>query len=150
MCYRFLDKTAIIDDWQDSTEKQQNPWRLTTVTRVEEMKLLLNMIPIWLTALPFGICVAHTSTFFIKQGTILDHKIGRSFFIPPSSIYSVAARGMVASVIIYEKIAPFLRAATRNERGIKILHRVGIGMVFSVVTMVVAALVERKRLINPS
>ncbi|KAG5554026.1 hypothetical protein RHGRI_011781 [Rhododendron griersonianum] len=146
MCYGFLDKAAIIDDGQDSTEKQQNPWRLTTVTQVEEMKLLLNMIPIWLTALPFGICVAQASTFFIKQGTTLDHKISRSFFIPPSSIYSVATRGMVSSVIIYDKIAPFLRAATRNERGFKILQRVGIGMVFSVVTMVAAALVERKRL----
>ncbi|XP_058211743.1 protein NRT1/ PTR FAMILY 5.6-like [Rhododendron vialii] len=33
---KFLDKAAIIDDRQDSTEKQQNPWRLTTVTHVEE------------------------------------------------------------------------------------------------------------------
>lgn len=111
------------------------------------MKLILNMIPIWLTTLPFGICVAQASTFFIKQGTTLDRKIGHSFVIPPASIYSLAAIGMIISVITYEKIlVPLLRTATGNERGIKILQRIGIGMAFSVLTMVVAALVEKKRL----
>ncbi|KAF7132228.1 hypothetical protein RHSIM_Rhsim09G0094200 [Rhododendron simsii] len=144
---KFLDKAAILEDNQSSGEKQQNPWRLATVSQVEEMKLILNMIPIWLTTLPFGICVAQASTFFIKQGTTLDRKIGHSFIIPPASIYSLAAIGMIISVITYEKIlVPFLRTTTGNERGIKILQRIGIGMVFSVLTMVVAALVEKKRL----
>ncbi|GFZ15657.1 major facilitator superfamily protein [Actinidia rufa] len=64
---KFLDKAAIVEDKEGSTEKQQSPWRLATVTKVEELKLILNMIPIWLATLPFGICVAQTSTFFIKQ-----------------------------------------------------------------------------------
>ncbi|KAF5953713.1 hypothetical protein HYC85_006569 [Camellia sinensis] len=103
---KFLDKAAILENKQSPADQhQQNPWRLTTVTRVEEMKLLLNMIPIWLAALPF------------------------------------------VSVTFYDKILiPVLRKVTGNERGIKILQRIGIGMVFSVLTMVVAALVERKRL----
>ncbi|PSS09849.1 Protein NRT1/ PTR FAMILY 5.6 like [Actinidia chinensis var. chinensis] len=144
---KFLDKAAIVEDKEGSTEKQQSPWRLATVTKVEELKLILNMIPIWLATLPFGICVAQTSTFFIKQGTMLDRKIGRSFLIPPASLYALAAIGMIISVMLYEKVLlPFLRKATGNERGIKILQRIGIGMVFSVVTMIVAALVERKRL----
>ncbi|GFZ02250.1 major facilitator superfamily protein [Actinidia rufa] len=109
---KFLDKAAIVEDKEGSTEKQQSPWRLATVTKVEELKLILNMmIPIWLATLPFGICVAQTSTF------IHQHK---------------------------KVLLPFLRKATGNERGIKILQRIGIGMVFSVVTMIVAALVERK------
>ena len=71
MCFRFLDKAAILEDKQSSSnEKQQSPWKLATVTKVEEMKLILNMIPVWLTTLPFGICLAQTSTFFIKQGTM--------------------------------------------------------------------------------
>ncbi|GMI71276.1 hypothetical protein like AT2G37900 [Hibiscus trionum] len=142
---KFLDRAAIIEDKGNSYEKQ-GPWRLATVNKVEEMKLVINMIPIWLTTLPFGICVAQTPTFFIKQGVVMDRKMG-NFVIPPASIYSVAAIGMIISVTIYEKVlVPVMRKATGNERGIKILQRIGIGMLFSVPTMIVAALVEQKRL----
>ncbi|XWS67138.1 hypothetical protein CRYUN_Cryun05aG0261200 [Craigia yunnanensis] len=142
---KFLDRAAIVEDKENSIDKQ-SPWKLATVTKVEEMKLILNMIPIWLATLPFGICVAQTSTFFIKQGVTMNRNIG-DFQLPPASIYSLAAIGMIISVIIYEKVlVPALRKATGNERGIKILQRIGIGMIFSITTMIVAALVERKRL----
>ncbi|KAK6120318.1 hypothetical protein DH2020_046009 [Rehmannia glutinosa] len=152
--FKFLDKAAIIEDGQNPTDKQ-NPWRLSTVTKVEEMKLIINMIPIWLTTLPFGICVAQGSTFFIKQGTTLNRNITPDFMIPPASIYALAAIGMIITVIIYDKLlVPFLRKLTGNERGINILQRIGIGMTFLLTTMVVAALVEKKRLAvvekNPS
>lgn len=145
-CFRFLDRAAIIEDTNNSFEKQ-SPWRLATVTKVEEMKLVLNMIPIWLATLPFGMCVAQTTTFFIKQGITLNRKISGDFEIPPASIYSLAAIGMIISVTFYEKLlVPVLRRTTGNERGISILQRIGIGMLFSIVTMAVAALVEKKRL----
>ncbi|KAK6943580.1 Proton-dependent oligopeptide transporter family [Dillenia turbinata] len=144
---KYLDKAAIIENKNVPLAKQQSPWRLATVTKVEELKLILNMIPIWLASLPFGICVAQASTFFIKQGTTLDRKIANGFLIPPASIYSLAAIGMIVTVTIYDKIlVPILTRVTGNERGINILQRIGIGMIFSVTSMVVAALVERKRL----
>ncbi|XP_030924468.1 protein NRT1/ PTR FAMILY 5.6 [Quercus lobata] len=143
---KFLDKAAILED-NDSPAEKQSPWRLATITKVEELKLILNMIPIWIATLPFGICVAQGTTFFIKQGVTLDRKIANGFEIPPASVYGLAAIGMIVSVTIYEKIlVPKLRKATGNERGINILQRIGIGMLFSIVTMVVAALVEKKRL----
>ncbi|XP_015055834.1 protein NRT1/ PTR FAMILY 5.6-like [Solanum pennellii] len=136
----FLDKAAILDQTQD-------PWKLATVTNVEEVKLIINMIPIWLTTLPFGICVAQAATFFLKQGLTMNRKIIHNFEIPTASIYALTAVGMIISVAFYDKIlVPFLRRTTGNERGISILQRIGIGMIFSVSTMIVAALVERKRL----
>ncbi|XP_027173824.1 protein NRT1/ PTR FAMILY 5.6-like [Coffea eugenioides] len=145
---KFLDKAAIVDDKQNcSANKKQSPWRLATVTKVEELKLVINMIPIWLTTLQFGICLAQASTFFIKQGTALNRKIIGGFLIPPASIYCITAVGMLVSVSVYDRILiPFLRRLRGNERGIQILPRIGIGMIFSILTMVVAALVERKRL----
>lgn len=141
-----MDKAAIIEDESNDTAEKQSPWRLATVTKVEEMKLVLNIIPIWIATLPFGVCVAQASTFFIKQGVTMDRKLG-AFEIPPASIYSLAAIGMIVSVTVYEKVlVPILRRTTGNERGINILQRVGIGMSFSIATMVVAALVEKKRL----
>jgi len=65
MVVRFLDRAAILEDKETSAEKQ-SPWRLATVTKVEEMKLILNMIPIWIATLPFGVTVSQTSTFFTK------------------------------------------------------------------------------------
>ncbi|KAJ7961353.1 protein NRT1/ PTR FAMILY 5.6-like [Quillaja saponaria] len=143
---KFLDKAAILENNGNTAEKQ-SPWRLATVTKVEEMKLILNMIPIWVFTLPFGICVAQTSTFFIKQGATMNRKIANGFEIPSASVYALAAIGMIISVTIYDKIlVPVLRRTTGNERGINILQRIGFGMIFSIATMIVAALVEKKRL----
>lgn len=111
------------------------------------MKLVLNVIPVWLASLPFGISVAQSTTFFIKQAATMNREIGNGFLIPPASIFGLTAVGMIISVTFYEKIlVPVLRRATGNERGIQILQRIGIGMLFSIATMVFAALVEKKRL----
>ncbi|KAF3975809.1 hypothetical protein CMV_000960 [Castanea mollissima] len=143
---RFLDQAAIIEE-KDNISIEQNPWRLATVTKVEETKLLLNMIPIWLTSLTFGICIAQGPTFFVKQAATLNLKVTDNFKIPPASIIALGAAGMLVSVTIYEKIlVPTLRKVRGNERGINILQRIGIGMALSVLAMSVAALVEMRRL----
>lgn len=144
----FLDKAAVIEGNEDLLAvKQPNPWRLATVTKVEETKLIINIIPIWLTSLTFGLCMAQTSTFFVKQSSTMNRNIGNNFVIPPASIHTLSAIGMIICVTAYEKIlVPALRKATGNERGIRILQRIGIGMVFPVIAMTIAALVEQKRL----
>lgn len=134
------------EDTTAAAEKP-NPWRLATVTEVEETKQVLAMIPIWLSSLPLGICIAQGSTFFIKQASIMDRKLVRSFELPPAFVYSFSAIGMILCVSFYDKIlVPFLRKTTGNERGINMLQRIGIGMLFSVVAMATAAVVEQKRL----
>ncbi|MQM16389.1 hypothetical protein Taro_049346, partial [Colocasia esculenta] len=121
-------------------------WRLATVTQVEETKLVVAVVPIWLGTIAFGLSVAQTSTFFIKQAVLMDRKLGKHFVIPLASIYSLAAFGMLISVCIYDKLlVPFLRRKMGNERGISILRRIDIGMAFSVIAMVVAAVVEKER-----
>lgn len=142
---RFLDKAAIIEDTQ--APKKKNPWRLATVTRVEETKLILNIIPIWLTSLTTGICLAQGSTLFVKQAASMNLKVNDSFSIPPASVSSASAFGILIFVPIYDRIiVPSMRKITGNERGISILRRISIGMAFSVIVMIVAALVEAKRL----
>lgn len=146
MIHRFLDKAATIEE-KEMISIEQNPWRLATVTTVEETKLILTMIPVWLTSLTLGICIAQTTTFFIKQAVTMNLHITENFEIPPASINALGAIAMIISVTVYDKIlVPMLRKATGNERGINILQRIGIGMIFSVVAMSVAALVEMKRL----
>ncbi|KAL0666462.1 hypothetical protein Bca4012_029166 [Brassica carinata] len=146
---KFLDKAAIIEDNTPQAFQKQSPWRLATLTKVEEAKLIINMIPIWLSVLVFGICAAQASTFFIKQATVMDRHVSgkNSFTIPPASIYCLTAITLIMYVTVYDKLlVPFLRRNTQNQRGINILQRVGIGMFFVVITMIIAALVEKNRL----
>ncbi|KAJ6815060.1 protein NRT1/ PTR FAMILY 5.6 [Iris pallida] len=150
--FRFLDKAAIIENGYEEevgaiTKTKANRWRLATVTQVEETKLVLSIIPIWLSSLPFGMSVAQTSTFFIKQGSIMNRKMTGDFEIPAASLCSFVAASMIISVLLYDKIlVPFLRRATGNERGMSVLRRIGVGMALAVVAMAVAAIIERKRL----
>ncbi|XP_012573172.1 protein NRT1/ PTR FAMILY 5.7-like [Cicer arietinum] len=151
---KFFDKAAIVEN-EGNLTKEQSPWKLATVTRVEELKLIVNMLPIWILTLPFGVCASLPGTFFIKQSNIMDRKIANGFEIPASSTYAIAAISMMISIALYDKIfVPILRRITGNERGMSILQRIGFGMLFSIVTMIVAAFVERKRLhvveMNPS
>ncbi|XP_047161930.1 protein NRT1/ PTR FAMILY 5.6-like [Vigna umbellata] len=140
---RFLDKAAIVED----TEEKENPWRLATVTRVEETKLIVNVVPIWLTTLIIGVCIAQSQTLFVKQAAAMNLNIGHNFKIPAASMVSVTAICTMISVPTYDKIiVPVLRKVTGNERGISILRRIGIGLTLLLIIMVVAALVERKRL----
>ncbi|KAH9614430.1 hypothetical protein KSS87_002813 [Heliosperma pusillum] len=143
---RFLDKAAVITD-KGTPEEKISPWKLATVTQVEETKLILNMIPIWITCVPFAVCSSQITTFFIKQATVMNRRINSDFMIPPATIFGLSAIGMIITVTVYDKIlVPIARRARNDERGIKILERIGLGMIFSIVAMVSAALVERKRL----
>ncbi|RWR86161.1 Proton-dependent oligopeptide transporter family [Cinnamomum micranthum f. kanehirae] len=148
---RFLDKAAILDSLEDEeiqSSENPNPWKLATMTQVEEMKLVLNMVPIWLTSLTFGVCMAQSSTFFVKQGKTMNRNLTRHFAVPSASISAIGALSMTTTIIMYDRILiPVLRRVTRDhERGISILQRIGIGMAFTTSSMAVSALVERKRL----
>jgi len=105
------------------------------------------LLPIWFFSLAFGVCATQSQTLFIKQALIMDRRIGHSFVVPAASMFAIVAFSMMMFLTIYEKIlVPVLRRATGNERGMSILQRVGTGMVFSLITMIIAAIVERKRL----
>jgi dipeptide/tripeptide permease len=146
--YRFLDKAAIVEhDGGGGGAESRGPWRLATVTRVEETKLVLAMVPIWVATLAFGMAAAQVSTFFIKQGSVMDRHLGPHFVLPPASVFAASAVAMIATVALYDKaLAPCLRRATGGERGLSILKRVGVGMAVAVAAMAVAAAVERRRL----
>lgn len=146
---RFLDKAAVVE--HDGGEERRGAWRLATVTQVEETKLVLAMVPIWVATLPFGITAAQVSTFFIKQGSVMDRRMGPHFTLPPASTFAMAAIGMIVAVAVYDKVLePYLRRLTGGERGLSILKRIGVGIAFTIVAMAVAATVERRRLRSAS
>ncbi|KAH9324446.1 hypothetical protein KI387_004624 [Taxus chinensis] len=150
--FKFLDKAAIIDPAHEigtSTERNQaRRVAACTVTQVEEAKLILKMLPIWVSCLMFGVTIAQATTFFVKQGKTMDRKFPNTHIeIPPASLFAFSVLSMLTFVAIYDScFVPIARHITGNKRGITILQRIGVGLFISIIGMVTAALIETKRL----
>lgn len=154
--FKWLDKAAIaveananadnISGRRSIRTQNPSPWRVCTVTQVEETKLILRMVPIWLCCLIFGMCISQGTTFFVKQGVSMDRRLGSHFEIPPASLLTFSAGSMILFVAIYDRfLVPVAKKVTGRERGITLLQRIGIGMFISILFMVSAALVETRR-----
>lgn len=123
-----------------------NPWRLCTVTQVEELKILIRMFPIWATGIVFSAVYAQMSTLFVEQGRMMDTHIG-SFNIPPASLSTFDVISVIFWVPVYDRIiVPIARKFTGKERGFSELQRMGIGLFLSVLCMSAAAVAEITRL----
>lgn len=145
---KFLDKAAIIDNPQGADcGTSQSSWNLCTVTQVEEVKLMLRILPIWLSMLTYGVVFAQTSTLFTKQGSTMDRKMGSHFKIPAASLQSFTTIIILILLPLYDcAFVPVVRQFTGNQRGITMLQRIGVGLFMSILCMAVAAITETKRL----
>ncbi|XP_077235453.1 nitrate transporter 1.1 [Tasmannia lanceolata] len=144
--FRFLDKAAIKD--VDTTSDQLiNRWQLSTLTDVEEVKMVIRMLPIWATTIMFWTIYAQMTTFSVSQATTMDLHIGKSFKIPPASLTVFFVGAILLTVPIYDRIVtPIARKFTKNPQGLTPLQRIWVGLFFSILGMVAAALTELKRL----
>jgi peptide/histidine transporter 3/4 len=114
---------------------------------VEEAKAVLRLVPIWATTLVYGIVFAQVFTFFTKQGKSMERTIVPGFDIPPASLQTINGVAIVIFSPIYDRIfVPVTRSITGKPSGITMLQRIGTGIFLSIFTVVVAALVEIKRL----
>ncbi|TKY68281.1 NRT1/ PTR FAMILY 5.4 [Spatholobus suberectus] len=142
---RFLDKAAIIDE-VDTKRKTRDPWKLCSVTQVEEVKLVLRLIPTWLSCLIFTVVQAQVHTFFIKQGATIVRSLGPHFQVPPASLQGLVGVTILVAVPFYDRVfVPLARKFTGKPTGITVLQRIGVGLFLSILNMVVSALVEAKR-----
>ena len=117
------------------------------MAEVEEAKALLRLVPIWGTCLVYGIVYAQCSTFFTKQGATMDRTVVGGFKIPPAALQCFIGLTIIIIIPIYDRIfVPITRAFTRKPSGITMLQRMGTGLFLSAFSIIVAALVEIKRL----
>lgn len=140
----WLDKAAIrlIDD---NEGQQQSPWKVCTVTQVEQIKILIRMLPILGSTIIMNTCMAQLQTFSVQQGTMMNLRLGH-LNIPPPSLPVIPLIFMVILIPVYEfTFVPFARKITHHPSGITQLQRVGVGLILSVISMGVAGIVEVKR-----
>ncbi|XP_009795124.1 protein NRT1/ PTR FAMILY 4.5-like [Nicotiana tabacum] len=138
--FRFLDKAAILPKTVEAT-----PWTVCTVTQVEEVKVLTRMLPIIASTIIMNTCMAQLQTFSVAQGYRMNRFI-KKFEVPAPSVPAIPLIFMCILIPIYDMFfVPFARKITKHPSGITQLQRVGVGLVLSIVSMAVAALVEIKR-----
>ncbi|KAJ8499522.1 hypothetical protein OPV22_010074 [Ensete ventricosum] len=117
------------------------------IERVEETKGLLRLFPIWTTCLIYAVVFAQSSTLFTKQGGTLDRRISSKLQMPPAALQSFISASIIVSIPIYDGIlVPVARKFSGLPSGITMLQRIGTGMALSLISMMIAALVEMKRL----
>ncbi|KAF8380485.1 hypothetical protein HHK36_027972 [Tetracentron sinense] len=146
--FRFLDKAAIKDpDDMESGFTKVNQWYLSTLTDVEEVKMVIRMVPIWATTIMFWTVYAQMTTFSVSQATTMNRHIGNSFQIPAGSLTVFFVASILLTVPVYDRlIVPVTRKLLKNPQGLTPLQRIGVGLVLSILAMVAAALTELKRL----
>ncbi|MED6133610.1 hypothetical protein PIB30_029782 [Stylosanthes scabra] len=148
--FRFLDKAMIVDE-HDASRNTRDPWRLCSLNQVEEVKLILRLIPVWLSCLMFVVVQSQLGTFFLKQGSTMNRSLGPHFQIPPASVGGLVGVVILFAVAFYDRVfVPIARKFTGHTSGITVLQRIGIGLFLSTLCMVVSALLEAKRVNNAS
>ncbi|KAF5727755.1 nitrite transporter [Tripterygium wilfordii] len=141
---KFLDKAAIVTE--EDNLKSPNLWRLNTIHRVEELKCIIRMGPIWAAGILLITAYAQQNTFSLQQAKSMDRHLTKSFSIPAGSMSVFTICSMLATIVFYDRLfVPTARKFTGLDRGITFLHRMGIGFVISILATLVAGFVEVKR-----
>nr|CAB3478968.1 unnamed protein product [Digitaria exilis] len=114
----------------------------------EEVKSVIRLFPIWATCIIYAVIFSQSSTFFTKQAATLDRRIfGSTLRVPPAALQTFISLTIMAFIPIYDRaFVPLARRFTRLSSGITMLQRIGTGLVLAMVAMVVAAMVEMRRL----
>ncbi|KAJ3692014.1 hypothetical protein LUZ60_012364 [Juncus effusus] len=116
-----------------------------TTDEVQDVKIVIKLLPIFLSTIMLNCCLAQLSTFSVEQAATMNTRVG-SLTVPPASLPIFPVTFIMILAPIYDHvILPFARRVTNTEMGITHLQRIGTGLVLSIIAMAVAALVEVKR-----
>ncbi|CAM8912168.1 hypothetical protein QQ045_027904 [Rhodiola kirilowii] len=121
------------------------PWRLCTVTQVEEVKILLKLIPIPACTIMMSLILTEFLTLSVQQAFTLNTHIGRLKLpvtcmpvFPGLSIFLILS-------LYYSVFVPLARRVTGHPHGASQLQRVGIGLAVSILSVAWAGVFERFR-----
>ncbi|CAO2841295.1 unnamed protein product [Amaranthus hypochondriacus] len=150
--FRCLDKAAIVAEGDfekmhggSSSGPIANPWKLCSVTKIEEVKMMARLLPVWATTIIFWTTYAQMITFSVEQASTMERSIG-SFQIPAGSLTVFFVAAILLSLAIYDRLVVPIWNKWKGKPGFSSLQRIAIGLVMSTLGMAAAALAEKKRL----
>ncbi|XP_059643183.1 protein NRT1/ PTR FAMILY 3.1-like [Cornus florida] len=152
--FKWFDRAAIVtedDNKSSDSNYQQQPinlWRLATIHRVEELKSIIRMLPIWAAGILLVTSHSHLHSFTIQQARTMDRHFSHhsTFQMPPASLSIFSILVVLVGLVVYERLfVPIARRFTGNPAGITCLQRMGVGFSVNILSTIVSALVEIKR-----
>ncbi|KAI4328373.1 hypothetical protein L6164_020730 [Bauhinia variegata] len=144
---KCLNKAALIRDKELSADGLAvDTRRLCSIQQVENVKCLIKLIPIWLSGIICMIPIAQQSIYPVLQAARMDRHFGKKFEIPAASMSVVSLITIGIFLPCYDRfMTPALAKLTKYPGGFTCLQKIMLGNIFSILTMVVAGLVERRR-----
>uniref|UniRef100_A0A383WJ92 Major facilitator superfamily (MFS) profile domain-containing protein n=1 Tax=Tetradesmus obliquus TaxID=3088 RepID=A0A383WJ92_TETOB len=120
-----------------------------TPQQVEEVKLVLRLLPVFFTTVLYWTIYAMMGTMFIQQGSLMDNRVSLpgtnvTLRIPAATMALFNTGAIILLVPLYDAV--FEPALKRCGVRWTLLRRIGWGMVIAVLAMVYAAAVEAWRL----
>ncbi|KAK9999749.1 hypothetical protein SO802_019352 [Lithocarpus litseifolius] len=142
--FEFLDKAATVT--QNDVYGPKNPWRLCTVTQVEEAKCVMKMLPIWLCTIIYSVVFTQMASLFVEQGDVMKTKLGE-FHLPAASMSAFDICSVLICTGLYSQIlVPFVGKLSGNPKGLTGLQRMGVGLIIGMLAMLAAGATEIQRL----
>ncbi|TVU36359.1 hypothetical protein EJB05_18291, partial [Eragrostis curvula] len=112
----------------------------------EGNRLVVKLLPVWLSGMFYAAVTSQGFTLFTKQASTMDRRLG-GILVPPAALLSLVSFTFITTLPIYDRaFVPFARRITGHHAGITMLQRIGATIAMSCFAMVVAALVEARRL----
>ncbi|XP_062010632.1 protein NRT1/ PTR FAMILY 1.2-like isoform X2 [Rosa rugosa] len=144
----YLNKACMIR----SREKDLGPdglaidkWSLCTVRQVEELKVLISVLPIWSSSIMIAVIITQHS-IPVVQATTMDRHIFPHFQMPAASFSLFGILTLTIWVALYDRVlVPLISKYTKRPRGLSFKQRIGTGLAISCLAMSVASEVERRR-----
>ncbi|KAK3021117.1 hypothetical protein RJ639_045501 [Escallonia herrerae] len=140
--FRCLDNAALQlkEDGVDPS-----PWRLCTVTQVEEVKILIRLLPVPACTIMLSLILTEFLTLSVQQAYTLNTHMGHLKLpvtcmpvFPGLSIFLILS-------LYYSTFVPLSRRITGHPHGASQLQRVGIGLAVSILSVAWAGVFERYR-----
>lgn len=144
--FRWLDKAALqLEGDLAGGEEAVNPWRLCTVTQVEEVKILLRLLPVPACTVMLSVVLTEFLTLSVQQAYTLNTRVA-ALHLPVTCmpVFPCLAIFLILA-LYYQTFAPLARRLTGHPHGASQLQRVGLGLFFSILSVAWAGLFERYR-----
>lgn len=95
-----------------------NPWKLCSLTRVEEVKMMVRLLPIWATTIIFWTTYAQMITFSVEQASTMERNIG-SFQIPAGSLTVFFVAAILLTLAVNDRVIMPLWKKLNGKPGTK-------------------------------
>ncbi|CAN8269247.1 unnamed protein product [Cochlearia groenlandica] len=147
---RFLNKACVLRNRVEDIDFDGlalNPWRLCTTEKVEELKVLVKVIPVWSTGIMMSINVSQNS-FQLLQANSMDRRVSENstFKIPAGSFGMFTIIALISWVVLYDRaILPLASKIVGRPVRVSVKIRMGLGLFVSFLAMVVSATIEHYR-----